>query len=439
MLAFEILFILFLIIVNGLFSMSELAVVSSRKTRLQKKSDEGHDGAATALDLRETPSTFLATIQVGITLTGIMAGVFGGASLAENLAAIISNVEFLKPFSATIAFGLVILIITYLSLVVGELVPKRLALAYPEPIAMFVAPKLKKLCSASRPLVWFLERSTELLVAPFKLPHASEEEVSEEDIQSMVALGSKAGVIEESEEQIIGRLFRMGDRTVDSLMTPRIDVEFISLDRPLAESIEMAIDTKRSWFPVVDKDRDDVLGIVSVHDLMLLQREKATDAQKLREHLSAPLKVHESITALRLLDKMKREKSHFSVIIDEFGGIAGVATIHDLIEALVGDLGDSSDELPEVHRRNDGSLLVDASINIEEIWTILKIRDRSPFEDNRYHSLGGFMMSTFGHIPKTGESFQSHGYNFEIVDMDGHRIDKVLVTQLPGQQPAPAE
>lgn len=425
----DLLIILALLLLNGFFAMCELAIFSSRKARLKADSSKGNKRAQTALKLIESPNVLLATVQIGITLVGIIAGVFGGASLADDLAEKLEQSKILAPYSKVLSFGLVVVCITYLSLVFGEIIPKRLALAYPERIAKLVAPIIWLVSIIARPGVRLLEYSTEILLAPFNIPKNSGD-ISEEDIHSVMSQGTEAGLIEEGERAIIHRVFRLGDRPVIALMTPRTKVVSLELDAPFEIIINKALESQFSWFPVIGESQDDVLGIVSVHDLLELRNKRATTGHAIKEYLTTPLKVPESISALRLLERFRKNRAHFAVVVDEYGSVTGIVTVHDIVESLVGEIGDSSDDLPEIYRRPDGSYLVDARADIEEIWERLGFLDKTPFNAGEFHSLGGFIMLSLGHIPKTGEAFTSYGFNFEVVDMDGHRIDKVLITPI---------
>ena len=426
----ELLFLVFLLVINGLFSMAELAVVSSRKVKLQSDADRGDRRAVAALALLESPSIFLATVQVGITLIGIIAGVFGGAALANDFGALLAKVPLLEPISAVLAYVLVVALITYLSLVIGELIPKRLALAYPEAIAKGVTGPIGRISRLGRPLVWFLEATTELVLKPFQLPVAAEANLSEEDIRSVVEQGSESGVIEEEEGEIIHRVFRLGDRVVAALMTPRNDVVSLRVDVPWEKNLEAAMASRRTWFPVVAGSTDEIFGVVSIHDVLEIDQTENRTSERLREFISVPVRIPESATALKLLERFRTERSRFALVFDEYGGFAGIATVHDVVEAIVGELGNADEELPSVHRREDGSLLVDASIDISELWRLLDICDVSVLDEGVFHSLGGFIMTTLGRVPREGEALLAEGYRFEVVDMDHFRIDKVLISKM---------
>ena len=255
--------------------------------------------------------------------------------------------------------------------------------------------------------------------------------MSEEDIKSIVAEGKKSGVVEEGERQIFNRVFRLGDRLAVSIMTPRNHLIALQGMAPFKESLQTAVESRRAWLPVVGDTTDEVLGIVAIHDLMARSLEGAEGLTRdvVNSRLVAPLRVPETIPLLTLLDMLRKERIHFAIIVDEYGGLAGIATLHDLVEAIVGEVGEIDDEAPYIIRRSDGSWLVDAQIDIDELWEQLAIPERSPFDDAEFHSLGGFIMSRLGHVPKAAEKFEANGFEFEVVDMDRHRIDKVLVSK----------
>lgn len=421
----EILLIFLLLVLNGVFAMSEIAVISARRTRLQQLAEEGNKSAATALELASHPDRFLSTVQIGITLIGIMAGAFGGAALAEDIVPIFDNLPFLRPYSEALAVGLVVLATTYFSLVIGELVPKRLALLQPERIASLVAPSMRRLSRLASPAVKILTISTGAVLRLLGVRSTMEQPVTEEEIKSLVAQGAKAGMIEEAERDIVESVFRLGDRQVDELMTPRTAVIWLDINDP-PEIIEQEIITSNhSRFPVCDGELDEVLGVVLGKDLLV--RKLQDQPLDLRPLLQRPLMVPESLPALRLLERFKQTGMHLALIIDEYGGVEGLVTINDILEAIVGDVPDLNEpEEPLAVKREDGSWLIDGLIPIREFEDMLHVDTFA--DEGDFLTLGGFVLDQLGRIPMAGDHFNWGQMRFEIVDMDGHRIDKVLVS-----------
>lgn len=427
----EILIIILLVGVNGWFAMAEIAVVSARRTRLASEADRGDAQAQQVLELLDAPNGFLSTVQVGITLISILAGVFSGATFAREFAAFLTRVSVPPSFGEPVAYFVVIGLVTFMTLLFGELVPKRIALAHPEQVAKFTVGFLQRLGTVARPAVRLLERSTDLVVAPLRLPGVSEEDISEEDIRSIVEQGSEAGILEEGEGEIIHRTFRLGDRSVASLMTPRNDVTSLRLDVEWERNIELALESKHAWFPVMGETSDEILGIVSVHDVLRIDQASGVKSEILRDRLRAPVRVPESASALRLLELFRRENGRFAVVFDEYGGFAGIATVHDVMETIVGEFGSTAEDSPAIHQRDDGTWLVDAGVDITELWRVLELPHADGLESGVFHSLGGFIMTKLGRVPKEGESVLSAGHRFEVVDMDRFRIDKVLISPAP--------
>ncbi len=429
--ATEILIVLVLVLANGIFAMSEMAVVSSRKGRLQQLANEGDLGAKAALELAESPNRFLSTVQTGITLIGIFAGAFGGATISEKLAELLQQVPLLAPYSASLALGLVVTIISYLSLVVGELIPKRFALSNPERIAGLVARPMGIVSQIASPVISLLSLSTELGLRLLRVKETEEAPVTEEEIKVLIEQGTLAGMFEEAEQDIVQRVFRLGDRQVKALMTPRPDIIWLDLDESEESNRTHFIDSVYSRFPVCRESLSQVLGVVQVKDL--LARALAGKPLDLTTTLRQPLFIPGSTHALRVLESFKQSGTHIALVVDEFGDVQGLVTLNDILEALVGDLPAAGEEgEKQAIQREDGSWLLDGMVPIDELEQSLG--RLPPLTRGSYQTLGGMIMAHLGHIPRTGECFAWGGLNFEILDMDGNRIDKVLVQSQVNQE-----
>jgi len=430
--ATEVLIVCLLILVNGLFSMSEMAIVSARKTRLQQQAEAGAKGARAALELSEEPTRFLSTVQVGITLIGILSGAFGGATIADNLAAWLAGIPALAAYSQALSVGLVVLLITYFSLVVGELVPKRVALNNAEGIAARVARPMHGVARLFTPVVALLSASTDLAVRLLRLQPSSEPDITEEEIKLMIYEGARTGIFEEEEHEIMERVFRLDDRKVSTLMTYRTELVWLDVDDPLEENLQKMVAGRYTDYPLCKDDPDDVLGVVRMQDIFaqaVLGRPVDLPAM-VRPALFIP----ESTTALDLLERLRSKKDNIAFIVDEFGGLVGMVTLDDILEAIVGEMPapDEVVEAPRVVRREDGSLLIDGVLSVEELKDLLDL-DALPEEDESgYETLGGMIMTGLGRIPSTGDVLVWKELRFEVVDMDGYRVDKVLVGPLSG-------
>lgn len=426
----EILIILILITLNGIFALSEIAIITSRKIKLQKLSKSGDKNADIAIALAESPNQFLSTIQIGITLIGILAGAFGGATIAQSISTNMENVSFLQPYSEILGFLIVVLIITYLSLVIGELVPKRIALNNPERIALKIAKPMKYLSIITSPLVALLSLSMELVLKILQIKEPDEEKVSEEEIKLLIEEGTQTGEFEKTEEDIIKRVFMLDDRRVSSLMTPKTGIIWLDITEPVGNIKSKIIESKRAMFPVAENSLDNFLGVIQLKDLFGVEVE---DGNNLKRYLKNPIIVPESSDLLDILKLFKESKDHvhMAIVVDEYGSIEGLITLNDILEAIVGEIPaiDEPDE-PKAVQRSDGSWLIDGSISIDEFKKILGIKKLSDEELSVYQTLGGFIMNYLGRIPDTGESFQLDDIYYEVVDMDGHHIDKVLVLKV---------
>ncbi len=422
---FEIVFLFLLILANGVFAMCEIALISARKTRLQQQAAAGNRGARIALEIANAPGHFLSTVQIGITLVGILAGAFGGATLAENIAASVKRVPLLAPYSEAAGIGVVVSAITYLSLVFGELVPKRLALRQPERIAMAAAQPMRLLAKITSPVVQFLTFSTEMVLRALGVGPSQNAPITEEEVKIMIEQGTRAGVFEQAERDIVERVFRLGDQRISALLTPRTDVVWLDLNDPSQEIIRK-ITSGFSRFPVGQDSLDKVLGIVRAKDL--LAQYLANQSIDLKASLRHPLFVPESMRALKILDLFKQSGAHVALVVDEYGGVQGLVTHHDILEAIGGDIlpETSPTEQPAI-KQEDGSWLIDGMLTIAEFKEILELARLPGEEQGGYDTVGGFALQQMGRIPSAGDHFETAGLRLEVVDMDGRRIDKLLV------------
>lgn len=425
--AVQVLILVLMIMLNGFFALAELAVISSRKVRLQRLAEAGSRRARQALALAESPGMFLASVQVGITLVGILAGAFGEATLALRLDAALEHVPWLAPFSGPLSFLLIVLGITYLTLIIGELAPKRIALNNPERWALLVAGPMRLVALVSSPLVHFLNVSSGAVLRLFGHSARPKPPVTDEEISMLFEEGISAGVFERAEKEIVDRLLRLGDRRVSQVMTPRMDVIWLEVDASPAEILRTISESPFNAYPVCRKDIDDVVGIVLSRDIVRLSATgtPATLAGLIHE----PLFLHEGFRALPALERLKKSDTHLAVIIDDYGATEGILTLTDLAESLIGEI--PSREEPEVVRRPDGSWLLDGMLPIDELKALLDIPALPHEEEGGFQTLAGFILSRLGHIPRAGENFTWNGYRAEVVDMDANRIDRVLVTPLP--------
>jgi putative hemolysin len=423
------LIVLLLIIANGVFALSEIAIVSARKTRLKQKAAGGDAGAKEALKLSKEPTRFLSTVQVGITMIGILSGAFGGATIAEELSAQLSTIAWLDPYSDVIGVGIVVVVITYLSLIVGELVPKRIALNNAEKIAAQVAAPMSMLARLATPVVWLLSLSTEAVLRLIGNKPSLEPSVTEEEVKMLIYEGTRLGVFEDAEHEIVDRVFRLGDRRASSLMTYRTAIVFLDIEDPLETNLNKIHQAGYSRFPVCKGNLDNIQGVVTVKDLFA--QEQSGQMIDINAALRPPIFAHESLPALKLLEFLREKRSPLVLVIDEFGSIIGLVTLHDVLTAIVGDLPmlEDDDDEPEVVERADGSFLLSGVLAIDELKDLLELGELPEEDETGYETLGGMLMAKTGRILDVGEVFQWGGWRFEVMDMDGLRVDKVLVSR----------
>jgi putative hemolysin len=424
----QIAIIVLLILLNGLFAMAETALVSSRKARLRQRAKEGNKGARAALELADSPNRFLSTVQIGISLIGVLAGAFGGATIAEPLAVSLrAVVPVLAPYAGPIAFGTVVVGITYLSLILGELVPKRLALNGAEVVASRVAGPMRLLSMITSPVVWFLSVSTETVLRLLRVRHPAESPVTEQEVEILMEEGARAGVFEDEERDLVRSALQLDDRPVRELMTPRPKVVWLDADDPPEEIRRLVAESRHSYFPVARGDLDDLLGIASVKDAWVRQA-SGQPADLLGSLRPSPF-VAEGAPATDALETFKRSGLPLALVIDERGHIEGLITLSDVLEALVGDVPEEDEPTEEaIVRREDGSWLVDGLLAAEELKERLGLKELPREEKAEYQTVGGMVMDTLGRVPAEGDRFAWEGYSFEVLDMDGRRVDKVLAS-----------
>ncbi len=417
----EILIILGLILINGVFSMAEIALVSARKTRLEGLANKGDEKAKAALKLANHPDVFLSTVQVGITLIGILTAIFSGENLKTPLIEFLNKFAWARDYSNGIATTVIVVLLTYFSLVLGELVPKRIGLARPEYIAKNLAKPMSWLSRLTFPFIWLLTSSTHVIVKLFKLK-VSDNQVTEEEIKAMISEGSEHGAIEEEEKDIIERLFHLGDRNITSLMTHRTDIVWFDEKETVQDFKDRFDLLTYSTYPVCDKIVDDITGVVFVKDIV-----KASPTTILKDLSKPAMFVPENNSAYQLLEKFKSSKIHSCFIVNEYGTLEGMITLNDVLEAIVGDVPQSGQEEYGIFERADGSFLVDAQIPFYDFLSHFDKTEWMNEGEQDFDTLAGFVLHELEHIPKSGERFEWNGFDFEIIDMDGQRIDKLLI------------
>jgi putative hemolysin len=428
----EIIIIFAIILVNAIFVLSEISVASSRKARLQQRLNEGDKRANTVLQLIEDPNLFLATVQIGITFVGVFVGAVAGARLSQPLSAFLASVPALSEYAESLALALVVIAITFVSIVLGELVPKRIALHEPEQIAAFLAGPMLVVSKLFRPFVWILGRITDFVLKLLGIEPGTEPPVTEEEIQLLIDQGTQAGVFEEAEHDMVEGVFSLADQRVYSLMTPRPDIVWIDIEDSIEEIRQKIADCDLSRFPVRQGSLDSIVGIVKARDLLVpsLNGEPIV----LKNLLKPAFFVPETMFASKALEILKEKGTDILLVIDEFGALQGLLTITDILEEIVGEM---ELEEPQATQRQDGSWLLDGMLEVDEFKEIFDL-PVLPHEDE-YETLSGFVMVSLGRVPEPTDRFEWHGLKFEVMDMDGRRVDKVLVTTLPQRASTPEE
>lgn len=418
----ELLIILGLIILNGIFSMSEIALVSARKARLEGQANKGDKRAKDALSLAQSPEKFLSTVQIGITLIGILTGLFSGDSVKQNLVAFLKEYSTLAPYANGLATGLIVIIITYFTLVLGELVPKRIGLSNPEKIAKIIAGPMRIISIITYPFIWILTKSSNILINVLGIK-AKDNQVTEEEIKAIISEGTEQGTIEEAEQEIIERIFHLGDRNITSLMTHRSDIKWFDLNDNEHSIRDKILKEPHSVYPICDGNIDAIKGVISLKDLYV-----SNDLTLFKQIMKPTLFVPEHITAYTVLEKFKESKNHACFIVDEYGSIQGMITLNDILEAIVGDLPQQDLEDYEIVEREDGTFIVDAQIPFYDFLSHFEKTEWMHEGEQEFDTLAGLILHKLERIPSTADTFEWQGFKFEILDMDAQRIDKVLVT-----------
>jgi putative hemolysin len=428
----DILIILLLIIINGLFAMSEIAIVSSRRVRLQQMADEGDLGARAAIAISEHPTRFLSSVQIGITLIGILSGAFGEAAITQRLIPVFQGIPLLAPYAKLLATGCMVVGVTYVSLILGELVPKRMGMQAPEKIARLVAPPMRAVAWIAKPLVTLLTVSTDFFLRLLGMHGKNDSQVTEEEIRVLMAEGTEAGVFDKSEQDMIENVLRLEDWQLAQIMTPRADVTFLDLAASASEQRSVVQSARHSFLPVCRGGITDVVGVVPMYELLgqLLRGDELNVEAAMHEPVFVPL----SISPLSLLETFKRCREHVALVVDEYGGVQGLVTLHDVMEPLVGEMVAADESIahdPDIVQREDGSWLLDGALPMGRFRLLFPDETEALEEGGRdYQTLAGFVLFQRGHVPETGEHFEWHGLRIEIVDMDRRRIDKLLVKRL---------
>lgn len=426
--------LLALIIINGLFAMSEIAIVSSRRARLQQLAEDGSSGAKSALKLAEDPTRFLSTVQVGITSIGILSGAIGESAIADHLRLMLVQVPLIAPYAEPLSLIGMVLILTYFSLIIGELVPKRIAMQRPEVIAMLVAKPMQSLSSLAAPLVKLLSVSTDTVLRLLGARNSTEPSVTEEEIKVMIEQGTEEGVFDRAEQELVSNVLRLDDRNVGAVMTPRKDLVFLDVQENHEENRDRLCDNPHSVIPLCDGGLDHVVGLVRSNDILeCLLRGEPIDFPRLAK---SPLFVPKTITLMQLLEHFKRAHLPAALVIDEYGEVVGIATVNDVIGAIVGDLPGDAEEDPLMIQREDGSWLVDGMLDLDGLKTLLEVDELPEEELGNFHTVGGLAMLQLGRVPRTGDVFELEGHRIEVLDMDKNRVDKLLISKNKPALPA---
>ncbi len=412
-----------LILVNGLFSMSEIALVSARKARLEGQADRGDKKAKLALEMSSHPETFLSAVQIGITLISIVTGVYSGEKFSKDLQPVIERVELFRPYAEGISTALIVVVVTFVSIIFGELIPKRIGLLRSEKIAKNAAGPMRFFARLFYPVVWLLNKTSNLFFRIFNIRRMKEDAVTEEEIKTLITEGTEAGTIDEAEQEIIERVFHLGDRNITSLMTHRSDIIWFSLDDNEDKIKEKILQEPHSAYPICDGSIEQIKGVVSIKDLYV-----SPDSTPFREIMYPALFIPENNSPYQVLEKFKESKIHSAFIVDEYGSILGLLTLNDILEAIVGEMPQPDVDDYEIRKRDDGSYLVDGQIPFYDFLTRFEKTEWMNEGEHDFDTLAGFILHELERIPKTGDKLDWKGFHMEVMDMDGHRIDKLLVT-----------
>jgi len=420
----EILIILLLILLNGVFSMSEIALVSSRKFKLENAARKGNSNARKALDLANNPNTFLSTVQIGITLIGILTGIYSGEKIEDNLRLAIEKIEWLKPYSQSVSVAVIVVVITFFSIVFGELIPKRIGLMFPETIASFVAAPMTLISIITKPFIWLLTKTNDIFLGIFGLKEQKDVIVSEEEIKAIVQESAESGEIQQIEQTIVERVFALGDRKVNELMTHRNDLLCFNITDNLTTVKEKAQGEAHSVYPVYKQTMDNMAGVVSVKDIF--PKDFTATRFDLANFLRLPVMVPESAPAYKVLEKFKESKMHYAFVLDEYGTVIGMVSMDDILDALIGDVTEYNQQEFQIIQREENSWLADGGYPYFEFLNYFHLQNRELVEGD-YNTLAGLILHVTGYIPKTGEVIKWNEFEFEVVDLDGPKIDKILI------------
>lgn len=424
----EIIIIIALILLNGIFSMSEMSLVSARKFKLESAKKKGSKGAKTALELSENPTRFLSTVQIGITLIGILLGVYSGENMTIGVEQYLAHFEMIKPYAHDLAVVVIVIGVTYLSIVLGELLPKRLGLTFPEPIAIFLAKPMKVLSVITSPFVWLLTISNDILIKILGITSTMDSKVSEEEIKSIIKESAEGGEIQDIEQDIVERVFEFGDKKVNSLFTHKNDIVFFDETDDLQTVRQKITAEKHSAYPVcTDNDIDKVIGIVLLKDLFTPSIEENFN---LRDFVKEPLFLTESTFAYSLLEKFKTIRMHYAIVVDEYGSTKGIVTMDDVVDALIGDVTEHNQHEYQITVRDENSWFVDGQYSFTEFLHYFNIELEEEIDGN-FVTIAGFFIHKFNNLPNIGDKLNIDAYRLEIIDKDGQRIDKILVTKRP--------
>lgn len=419
----EVVIIALLIILNGLFSMAEISIVSAKKSRLEELLRKGNKTAREVLHLSEHPNRFLSTVQIGITSIGILTGIFGGSTISQEIRDLLISSGMTAIYASKTAIALVVVVITFFSIVIGELLPKRIGMTNPESIALIAAKPMLIISRFAAPFVWLLSATTNFFIKLFRIRKSEASQVTEDEIKALVEEGTTYGTIQEIEQDLVENVFFIGDLRIEKLMTIRSEVVWLDIDDSLEENIEKIVEHEHSIYPICEESLDNALGVVYTKDLF--KQLASGQAINLRDSIREGLFVPDNQKAYQVLEQFKETHNHFGFVINEYGEVEGIITINDILEELVGDFTDSDE--PEIITREDGSLLVDGKTLFYEMIKALEIDDYEPIQQE-FNTVAGFMLHHFKEIPRAGYKFSWKNFTFEVMDMDGNRIDKILIS-----------